>query len=226
MTSSLATWLVSVADQLDVLLDRRQLRPLVLNHCPQAVVEGAFDVGDIGLQRTDRGRVLFGLMVMRSSPVLSVVAEAELAAGRYEERTGCDGDERNGCADVLRRARVPGAGSLASNCRRLRCASPPRPDGLRVDGLPASGGAAVGNVPLECAPFARAVSGAAAARRAADWWPQAEGRYRRTQTAAVGSVLVFRRSTRLPDGHVAVVSRVLSDRRILATHANWVRHTR
>ena len=54
--------------------------------------------------------------------------------------------------------------------------------------------------------------------------PQAEGRYRRTHAPAVGSVLVFRRSTRLPDGHVAVVSRVLSDRRILATHANWVHH--
>ena len=85
-------------------------------------------------------------------------------------------------------------------------------------------GAAVGNVPLECAPFARAVSGVQLRGAAADWWPQAEGRYRRTQTPAVGSVLVFRRSTRLPDGHVAVVSRVLSDRRILATHANWVRH--
>ena len=89
--------------------------------------------------------------------------------------------------------------------------------------LPASG-ATIGNVPLECAPFARVMSGVELRGAAADWWPQAEGRYRRTQTPAVGSVLVFRRSTRLPDGHVAVVSRVLSDRRILATHANWVRH--
>ena len=86
------------------------------------------------------------------------------------------------------------------------------------------GGAAIGKVPLDCAPFARAVSGVQLRGAAADWWPQAEGRYRRTQTPAVGSVLVFRRSARLPNGHVAVVSRVLSDRRILATHANWVRH--
>ena len=89
---------------------------------------------------------------------------------------------------------------------------------------PPGSGAAIGNVPLECAPFARAVSGVQLRGVAADWWPQAEGRYYRTQTPAVGSVLVFRRSTRLPNGHVAVVSRVLSDRRILATHANWVRH--
>jgi hypothetical protein len=88
---------------------------------------------------------------------------------------------------------------------------------------PASG-AGTRNVSVECAPFARAVSGLQLRGAAADWWPQSEGRYHRAQTPAVGSVLVFRRSTRLPDGHVAVVSRVLSDRRILATHANWVRH--
>jgi hypothetical protein len=61
-------------------------------------------------------------------------------------------------------------------------------------------GAAVGNVPLECAPFARAVSGVQLRGAAADWWPQAEGRYRRTQTPAVGSVLVFRRSAHAPAG--------------------------
>jgi surface antigen len=89
---------------------------------------------------------------------------------------------------------------------------------------PPNSGAAISNVPLESAPFARAVSGVELRGAAADWWPQAEGRYRRTQTPAVGSVLVFRRSARLRDGHVALVSRVLSDRRLLATHANWVRH--
>jgi hypothetical protein len=37
-------------------------------------------------------------------------------------------------------------------------------------------------------------------------------------------VLVFRREERLPSGHVAVVSRVLSGRQILVTQANWVHH--
>ena len=99
---------------------------------------------------------------------------------------------------------------------------------LRLTGCastePPGSGAAIGNVPLECPPFARTVSGVDLRGAAADWWPQAEGRYRRTQTPAVGSVLVFRRSARLPDGHVAVVSSILSGRRILAIHANWVRH--
>jgi hypothetical protein len=40
----------------------------------------------------------------------------------------------------------------------------------------------------------------------------------------VGSVLVLRRTGRLPDGHVAVVSAVLSRRKIMVTQANWVHH--
>jgi CHAP domain len=77
---------------------------------------------------------------------------------------------------------------------------------------------------VECAPFARALTGVSLSGSGADWWGQAAGRYGRTQTPEVGSVLVFRRSGRLPDGHVAVVSRVLSRRQIMVTQANWVHH--
>ena len=77
---------------------------------------------------------------------------------------------------------------------------------------------------VECAPFARALTGMALSGAAADWWGQAAGRYARLQAPEVGSVMVLRRSGRLPDGHVAVVSRVVSRRRIMVTQANWVRH--
>ena len=108
---------------------------------------------------------------------------------------------------------------MVGGCAVLRS---PGPDGLRVHGI-----AGERRCRRQRAAGVRAlrtggVGGAAARRRRR--LVAAGGRYRRTQTPAVGSVLVFRRSTRLPDGHVAVVSRVLSDRRILATHANWVRH--
>ncbi len=76
---------------------------------------------------------------------------------------------------------------------------------------------------VECAPFARALSGVQLRGAAADWWAQAEGRYTRTRQPSPGAVLVFRRSARLADGHVAVVSRIEGDRRILVTQANWVR---
>jgi surface antigen len=79
-----------------------------------------------------------------------------------------------------------------------------------------------GPVSMECAPFARALSGVRLWGDAADWWPEASGRYARGETPSVGSVLVLRRSGRLPSGHVAVVSRVVGRREILVTQANWV----
>jgi surface antigen len=77
---------------------------------------------------------------------------------------------------------------------------------------------------MECAPFARALSGVSLSGAAGDWWHQASGRYVRTQVPAVGAVLTFRRTERLPDGHVAVVSRLVSDREIRVTQANWIHH--
>jgi surface antigen len=77
---------------------------------------------------------------------------------------------------------------------------------------------------VECAPFARALSGVRLSGAAADWWWEAQGRYHRSLEPVVGSVLVMQRSRRLPDGHVAVVSQVLSAREILVTQANWVHH--
>jgi hypothetical protein len=81
-----------------------------------------------------------------------------------------------------------------------------------------------GSVVVECAPFARALTGISLSGEAADWWRQAEGRYSRTQRPEVGSLLVLRRSGRLPNGHVAVVTQVLSRRQIMVTQANWVHH--
>jgi hypothetical protein len=89
----------------------------------------------------------------------------------------------------------------------------------------ATGGDYVGGTAsVECAPFARALTGVQLSGAAADWWPEAEGRYTRSQTPEVGSLLIFRRSARLPSGHVAVVSRVLSRRQIMVIQANWVHH--
>jgi hypothetical protein len=81
-----------------------------------------------------------------------------------------------------------------------------------------------GAVSVECAPFARALSGIRLSGDAADWWYEADGRYVRGETPSVGSVLVLRRSGRLPSGHVAVVSQVIGRREILVTQANWVHH--
>jgi hypothetical protein len=77
---------------------------------------------------------------------------------------------------------------------------------------------------VECAPFARQVSGIQLYGAAASWWDQASGRYERRSDPVEGGVLVFRRSSRLPDGHVSVVARLISNREIRVTQANWVHH--
>ncbi|RYD58922.1 MAG: CHAP domain-containing protein [Sphingomonadales bacterium] len=75
----------------------------------------------------------------------------------------------------------------------------------------------------ECVPFARTASGIQIWGNAWTWWDQAKGRYLRGKTPRVGAVLVFAKSRSLPVGHVAVVSRIVEDRVVLVTHANWSR---
>jgi surface antigen len=91
------------------------------------------------------------------------------------------------------------------------CGGPPAHDvGLRA--------------PLDCVPFARALSGIHLRGDAADWWWQDGGRYAQGKVPEVGSVMVFAQTSRLPRGHLSVVSRVVSRRQILVTHANWTHH--
>jgi surface antigen len=75
---------------------------------------------------------------------------------------------------------------------------------------------------ITCAPFARELSGITLYGDAYTWWTAAAGRYGRSAQPEIGAVLVLRRSSRLPSGHVAVVSRVLASRQVLVIQANWV----
>ncbi|QGP79291.1 CHAP domain-containing protein [Sphingobium sp. CAP-1] len=74
---------------------------------------------------------------------------------------------------------------------------------------------------LQCAPFARQVSGIDLHGNANTWWGQADGRYDRGHEPRVGAVLAFASSRSMPVGHVAMVSKVVGDREVLLTHANW-----
>ncbi|MEO9132505.1 MAG: CHAP domain-containing protein [Sphingomonas sp.] len=75
----------------------------------------------------------------------------------------------------------------------------------------------------ECVPFARAASGIQIYGNAWTWWGQADGRYKRGDAPRTGAVIVFARTARLPLGHVAVISRVVTSRVAMVTHANWSR---
>jgi surface antigen len=73
----------------------------------------------------------------------------------------------------------------------------------------------------QCAPFAREISGIDIHGNANTWWHQAEGRYERGHSPKVGAVLAFASTSHMRDGHVAMVSKVVSDHEVLLTHANW-----
>ena len=75
----------------------------------------------------------------------------------------------------------------------------------------------------QCAPYAREVSGIQLRGNADSWWGQAVGHYDRGHTPKVGAVLAFEATHRMRVGHVATVSRIVSDREVLLTHANWSR---
>jgi hypothetical protein len=72
-----------------------------------------------------------------------------------------------------------------------------------------------------CVPYARMRSGIALAGDAWTWWEAASGQYRRGQAPRPGAVLVLMRTSRLPQGHLAVVTRVTSSRDLRVDHANW-----
>lgn len=78
-------------------------------------------------------------------------------------------------------------------------------------------------VPWQCVTFARSLSGIEIRGNAHTWWEQSAGRYHRSSRPEVGAVLVLKSfgtgGMRL--GHVATISRVLSNREVLITHANW-----
>ena len=74
---------------------------------------------------------------------------------------------------------------------------------------------------LQCVPFARSESGVEIHGNAKTWWAQAAGDYDRGQEPRKGAVMAFAGTRSMPLGHVAVVEKVVSDREILISHANW-----
>lgn len=73
--------------------------------------------------------------------------------------------------------------------------------------------------PLQCAIYARQRTGFELTGEARNWWPQAEGRYRRASTPSPGAAIVLGGTEA---GHVAVVTGVLGARQIVVDHANWL----
>jgi surface antigen len=75
-----------------------------------------------------------------------------------------------------------------------------------------------------CVPFARNATGIDLRGNARTWWSQAGGVYQRSHSPRVGAVMAFSATRKMPMGHVAVVSQVVSPREIRIDHANWRRN--
>lgn len=76
---------------------------------------------------------------------------------------------------------------------------------------------------LQCVPYAREISGVNIRGDAWTWWGQAAGRYQRGEAPKVGAVMSFKKTGKNPFGHVAMVSKIVSEREVLLSHANWSR---
>ncbi len=74
---------------------------------------------------------------------------------------------------------------------------------------------------LQCVPYARALSGVTIFGDAHTWWGQADGKYDRGNEPEVGAVLAFPPHGKMRLGHVAAVRRIVDERTIIISHANW-----
>lgn len=74
---------------------------------------------------------------------------------------------------------------------------------------------------LQCVPFARELSGIQIYGDAHTWWRQARFAYERGNIPQPGAVLSLKSHGKMQLGHVAVVSKIIDDRNILLSHANW-----
>ncbi|MEH6702026.1 CHAP domain-containing protein [Parasphingorhabdus sp.] len=74
---------------------------------------------------------------------------------------------------------------------------------------------------LQCVPFARELSGIQIYGDAHSWWDQAAGKYQRGAMPEEGAVLSLPSHGAMQLGHVAVVRKIIDDRNILISHANW-----
>jgi len=77
---------------------------------------------------------------------------------------------------------------------------------------------------VQCVTYAREQSGIALMGDAYTWWASAAGHYDRGQKPRSGAVVVFKKHGSMSHGHVAVISKVLSARKVLVDHANWAPH--
>lgn len=75
---------------------------------------------------------------------------------------------------------------------------------------------------LQCVQYARSITNVPLKGDAWTWWSKAGTQHiARGQDPEMGGILVFRKTARLPRGHVSVVTDIINSREIVVDHANW-----
>ena len=74
---------------------------------------------------------------------------------------------------------------------------------------------------LQCVPFARDATGIRIFGDAHTWWEKAKGRYGRGFKPRPGAIMAMRPAGNSRLGHVAAVSKIIDERTVLISHANW-----
>jgi hypothetical protein len=74
---------------------------------------------------------------------------------------------------------------------------------------------------INCVQFVKQVTDFGLSGNGWQWWDRAEGVYERGMRPELGSVMVFKRSGRMVNGHIAIVSQLVDERTIRIDHANW-----
>jgi hypothetical protein len=122
---------------------------------------------------------------------------------------------------TIRHAPLAGAAAMALTVLVSACATGPAPISRPV-GPPMARAQFVPHSYSQCVPYARELSGVSIYGDASTWWLQAgaEG-FPRTYSPVQGSVMVLQVNANGTRGHVAYVQKVVSNREIIVSHANW-----
>ena len=124
----------------------------------------------------------------------------------------------------MRRIALRSAAAALIACAAAGCSSTPDFDDTAILSPPETAGTRVEtpSKPLQCVPYARSRSGVALFGDAGSWWAKADGRYAKSATPLLGSVIVLTGYAGPGRGHVGVVSKLVSEREIRLDHANWL----
>lgn len=74
---------------------------------------------------------------------------------------------------------------------------------------------------MQCVPYAREQSGIQIRGDAHTWWDKAAATYQRGSEPRPGAVLVLKRTSKMTEGHLAVVNNIEDDRHMMVRHTNW-----